>query len=143
MRGRGFLGVLALGACATAPVAGTLGSGTVAKPAQLVSAGVPTEEEDRALSVSRSAFPDIGYARCFTSASRATGARVAMTYDVTVRGRAANIRVTEATAPCFERFAIDALTRWRFAPRVEDGRLLPSIGEESAIAFSFHGPAPR
>lgn len=61
--------------------------------------------------------------------------RVTVIFDVTVQGRAANIRVADTSNDCFNNAAVSTLRRWRFNPRTVDGAPRPDIGKQATLNF--------
>lgn len=61
--------------------------------------------------------------------------RVTVVFDVTVQGRAANIRVADTSNDCFNNAAVSTLRRWRFDPKTVDGAPRPDIGKQATLNF--------
>lgn len=61
--------------------------------------------------------------------------RVTVIFDVTVQGRAANIRVADTSNDCFNNAAVSTLRRWRFDPKTVDGAPRPDIGKQATLNF--------
>ena len=64
---------------------------------------------------------------------------VETSFNITADGRVAGERVIAASNSCFERAAINALKRWRFAPQQIDGRAKASY--DQVYTFVFKQPA--
>lgn len=62
---------------------------------------------------------------------------VVVEFDVTPEGSVINVRVLDSTNSCFNRAAIRAVERWRYAPRVVDGNAQPRFGVRTAIDFGM------
>ena len=62
---------------------------------------------------------------------------VVVEFDVTPEGSVINPRVLESTNTCFNRAALRAVQRWRYAPRVIDGEAQPRFGVRTAIDFGM------
>ncbi|MEM9618180.1 MAG: TonB family protein [Pseudomonadota bacterium] len=61
--------------------------------------------------------------------------RVTVIFDVTVQGRAANIRVADTSNDCFNNAAVSTLRRWRFNPKTVDGAPRPDVGKQATLNF--------
>lgn len=62
---------------------------------------------------------------------------VVVEFDVTPEGAVINARVLDSTNSCFNRAAMRAVERWRYAPRVVDGNAQPRFGVRTAIDFGM------
>ena len=62
---------------------------------------------------------------------------VTVEFDVTPEGSVINVRVVNSTNACFNRAAMRAVERWRYAPRIIDGRAQPRFGVRTAIDFGM------
>jgi len=62
---------------------------------------------------------------------------VVVEFDVTPEGSVINARVLDSTNTCFNRAAMRAVERWRYAPRVVDGNAQPRFGVRTAIDFGM------
>ena len=60
---------------------------------------------------------------------------VRLMLDVTERGEAVNLRVADSDDPCFDRYALRAVSQWRYAPLLIDGQARSRRGVETAITF--------
>ena len=60
---------------------------------------------------------------------------VTVMFDVTPRGRAANIRAVGSSNNCFESAAISTLRRWRFSPRTVNGVAQADVGKQATLNF--------
>ncbi|MEL7490072.1 MAG: TonB family protein [Pseudomonadota bacterium] len=121
-----FDGLPALEAAAPAPA-------ETAAPA----IGAPAPElpfmiEARAIEQVEPVYPS----RCEAGAAATESVTVAFT--VTVEGGVASERVVDATNACFERASLNAIRRWRFAPRTVDGA--PQAAFEQTVTFPFNKP---
>ena len=74
------------------------------------------------------------------AAARTTTGKVTLRFDVTPGGAVENVRAVSATDPCFVAAAVEAARRWRYAPKVVDGRPVAQRGVETVLRFD---PAPR
>ena len=113
---------------------GTRASGTVASPADLSADGVDAASlgvEPDAMPLVR--IPPSGFERCIMHAAAGSVASVTLMFDVTAEGRTANIRVTDATDPCYERYTIRAAEKWRYA--IVDGQAVPRRGVTTVMRF--------
>lgn len=64
---------------------------------------------------------------------------VIVEFRVTASGSADNVRVTESTHRVFERAAIDAVSKFRFRPRVLNGEPVAVDGVKRRITFTLEG----
>ena len=64
---------------------------------------------------------------------------VEVTFNVTADGRVAGARVLSTSNSCFNRAAINAVKRWRFAPRLIEGKKRPAY--DQVWTFPFKKPA--
>ncbi len=62
---------------------------------------------------------------------------VVVEFDVTPEGSVINARVLDSTNACFNRAAMRAVERWRYAPRIIDGQAQPRFGVRTAIDFGM------
>lgn len=62
---------------------------------------------------------------------------VTVRFDVNERGRAHNVAVVESSNKVFEMAAIRAAEKFRFKPKVVDGRPLPSLGVSYRFRFEL------
>lgn len=62
---------------------------------------------------------------------------VTVEFDVTPEGSVINARVLNSSNSCFNRAAMRAVERWRYAPRVVDGNAQPRFGVRTAIDFGM------
>lgn len=62
---------------------------------------------------------------------------VVVEFDVTPEGSVINVRVIDSSNSCFNRAAMRAVERWRYAPRVVDGSAQPRFGVRTAIDFGM------
>lgn len=107
----------------------------------------PTDVETR-LAPAPAAEPTIVKARAIRSvapkypercaAGAAVSESVALAFDVTAEGRAANARVETSSNSCFHSAALAALGRMRFSPRTIDGR--PSVETGKGLTVQFDLP---
>jgi TonB family protein len=63
---------------------------------------------------------------------------VAVAFTITAEGGVVSERILETSNPCFDRAALNALKRWRFAPRTIDGAPRPAF--EQRATFNFEKP---
>lgn len=74
-------------------------------------------------------FPD----RC---QGRSAGTNtVAIEFDVTPQGQTINPRVISSTDSCFDRYAIRAVERWKYQPKIVDGEPQPRRGVRTSFKF--------
>ncbi len=64
---------------------------------------------------------------------------IGVAFTVTATGAVASERIIDASNPCFERAALNALRQWRFSPRTVDGAAKPAFDQR--FQFQFHRPA--
>lgn len=68
-------------------------------------------------------------------AAAASAETVALAFTITPGGAVVSERVMEASNPCFERAALNALKRWRFSPRTIDGAPRPAFEQQVTLRF--------
>lgn len=61
--------------------------------------------------------------------------RVTVRFDVSVAGRAENVRVVDTTNHCFNSSAISTLRRWRFDPKTVDGAARADLAKQATLNF--------
>ena len=61
--------------------------------------------------------------------------RVVVEFTVTAGGRVADARVIESSHPVFERPALAAVARFRYQPRIIDGKRIAVTGQRTEFAF--------
>lgn len=71
--------------------------------------------------------------RCEPSAAATETVDVAFT--ITPNGDVVSERVASSTNPCFERAALNAITRWRFSPKMIDGAPRPAFEQQASFRF--------
>lgn len=72
------------------------------------------------------------------AASRGIEGYVIMEFTITETGGVANIVVVEASPPgMFDRAAIRAMERWKYKPKVVDGKPVPRHGVQNKISFNL------
>lgn len=64
---------------------------------------------------------------------------VTLAYTITPEGQVVTERVVDTTNKCFDRAALNAITRWRFEPRTVDGAPRPAF--EQIVKFNFLRPS--
>lgn len=60
---------------------------------------------------------------------------VVVEFNVTPEGTVVNVEVIDSTNRCFNRAAMRAVERWRYAPRIVDNEAQPRFGVRTAIDF--------
>ncbi|WP_395072376.1 TonB family protein [Hyphococcus sp.] len=60
---------------------------------------------------------------------------VTIIFDVSAEGRAVNSRVVSSTNGCFESEALRTVGRWRFDPRMVDGKAAVEAGKRATLNF--------
>lgn len=66
-------------------------------------------------------------------------------FDVTAEGRTENIRVFDSTNSCLNASAVAAVKKWKYRPKIEDGKPVARTGVQTAVTyelFSSSTPAP-
>jgi TonB family protein len=97
---------------------------------QLVSLIEDAEGDARALIIVQPAFPEI-------PEGVPSQGWVLLEYDVTADGRVSNPRVLEGeNQQLFADAALAATEKWRFKPRMEDGKRLPQAGMRARLDFN-------
>lgn len=64
---------------------------------------------------------------------------VDLVFTITPEGAVVSERVAGASNPCFERSALNALKRWRFSPKTDNGAPRPAF--EQQVSFRFDRPS--
>jgi TonB family protein len=74
------------------------------------------------------------------------GANVQLQFDITAAGAVENVSVVKSDDPRFEQSAVDALSKWRYLPRLAAGKRVRHDGVHTIIRFQLTGdqkdPAP-
>lgn len=78
------------------------------------------------------------FVRCIRS-DEAKTERVSLEFDVTPDGQVTNVRVLDSTDRCYERSAIRAAQRWKYRPKVVDGKNEPRFGVRTVIRYEVGG----
>ncbi len=60
---------------------------------------------------------------------------VAIEFDVTPQGQVINVRIVSSTNPCFDRASIRAAERWKYQPKVVDGKPQPRLGVRTNFKY--------
>ena len=68
---------------------------------------------------------------------RGDSGRVTLRFTIDVDGTTKDIEVVEATSPVFERPAVEALSKWRYALQRENGTLVARHGVQTVIRFEL------
>lgn len=63
--------------------------------------------------------------------------QVFIRYDISTEGETKNVEVVATTNECFNESAVGSVQRWRYEPRIVDGRALERIGVETIITFKL------
>jgi TonB family protein len=64
-------------------------------------------------------------------------ASVLLEFTITVDGTTKDIVVVESSDPVFNQAAVDALARWRYRPKIEDGQPVERRGVKTKIIFQL------
>ena len=126
MRMRFVVIALLLAGCAT----GGEADSRSARPVQ--DAGVASAEDRDAQPLVR--VPPEGFGRCVAGATRPVEV-VHLTFDVTADGRPTNVRVIDTTNSCYDSASIEAVRKWRYDPKVIDGRPVTRRGVEVTMRY--------
>lgn len=78
------------------------------------------------------------FQRCIRSDERRVE-RVNLEFDVTPEGQVTNVRVVDSTDSCYERSAIRAAQRWKYNPKIVDGKAEPRLGVRTTIRYEVGG----
>ncbi|MCQ8184883.1 energy transducer TonB [Parvularcula maris] len=78
--------------------------------------------------------PPQGFEHCIRGRTGKVG-RTEVEFDVTKTGRVTNVRVVDSLDPCFDKYVVRAVSRWRYSPKMVDGEALPRYGVRSEINF--------
>lgn len=70
--------------------------------------------------------------RCQDEAGRH---RVTVEFDVNPQGQTVNPRVISSTDSCFDRYAVRAVERWKYQPKIVDGEATPRRGVRTSFVF--------
>lgn len=62
---------------------------------------------------------------------------VVVTFDVTPEGAVVNARVLDSTNTCFHSAAIRSVERWKYQPKIVDGKAQPRRGVQTQITFQL------
>jgi TonB family protein len=74
------------------------------------------------------------------------GGYVQLEFDITTAGKVENVRVVKSDDAQFEQSAFDALSKWRYLPRLTAGKRVRRDGVQTIIRFVLTGdadPPPR
>lgn len=63
---------------------------------------------------------------------------VVVSFDVAKNGETENVRIVEASNPCFEEAVIAAVRNWTYTPRRENGRRVPQTGLTTTFTFKLN-----
>jgi len=74
--------------------------------------------------------------RCLSRADDEENVRVEI--DVDENGDVADVRIIDSTNSCFDREVIRAVRRWKYQPKVQDGKAVPRAGVRTTL--TFRGP---
>jgi len=73
------------------------------------------------------------------AASRGIEGYVVMEFTITETGAVTNIKVVEANPPgIFDRAAIRAMERWKYKPKIVDGKPVPRHGVRNQLTFKLN-----
>jgi TonB family protein len=64
-------------------------------------------------------------------------ASVVLEFTITVEGTTKDIVVVESSDPVFNQAAVDALAKWRYSPKIEDGQPVERRGVKTRIVFQL------
>lgn len=70
-------------------------------------------------------------------ASKGIEGVVLVQFDVTAEGNVANIQVISSPNPCFNRAVIRAVSGWKYAPVIRDGRPMARYGVTERLVFEL------
>lgn len=74
------------------------------------------------------------------AASRGIEGYVIMEFTITETGGVTNIKVVEANPPgMFDRAAIRAMEKWKYKPKIVDGKPVPRHGVQNKLTFTLDG----
>ncbi|MEM6649397.1 MAG: TonB family protein [Pseudomonadota bacterium] len=60
---------------------------------------------------------------------------VRLRFNVTPEGEVTDVQVVDSTQSCFNRSAIRSAQRWKYQPKIVEGKPAPRIGVETVIRF--------
>ena len=76
------------------------------------------------------------------AAQRGLEGYVVLSYTVNERGETEDIRVVESSAAEFDRASIESIEKYRYRPRIVDGRTVAVEGVTSRVVFELTSPEP-
>jgi TonB family protein len=65
---------------------------------------------------------------------------VTLRFDVAATGRLENVGIVDSTDPVFENAALAALAKWKYLPRLAEGKRVPSRNVQTVIRFALAKP---
>ncbi|MFC6476100.1 TonB family protein [Pseudomonas asuensis] len=115
-------GTSAPAAAPSAPVQAPVATAGAKTATSAGPAGLPTGSIDdsdiRPLKMDQPKYPDV-------LRRRGLSGEVKVLFTVTADGRITDVEILESSNKMFERSVLDALSSWRFAPRVSGGQIVP------------------
>jgi protein TonB len=69
--------------------------------------------------------------------SRGQSGDVTLRFTIAADGTTKDIEIVDATSPIFERPAVEALSKWRYAPPTENGNRVEKRGVQTVISFAL------
>jgi TonB family protein len=76
-----------------------------------------------------------GFEGCLKASSTGRVYITELEFDIRPDGSVANAAVIAGDDPCLDRYAVKALSRWRFEPPMQDGEPTARTGIRTAIRF--------
>lgn len=63
--------------------------------------------------------------------------KVVVQFDVTAEGAVENVMVIESTGKCFNKPAVESVSKWRYRPLIVDGVAAPRRGVQTSVTFEL------
>ena len=98
--------------------------------------GAPRSEEPEPDAQPSVRVPPVGFERCIPDGPSTEV--VGLRFDVSATGEVVNVRVTDSTDPCYDRYALRSAGRWRYEPKLVDGRPAVRRGVQTRLTFETH-----
>ena len=83
-------------------------------------------------------FPPTYPERC---RQRGIEGEVVVQFDVTEIGSVENPRILSSDNGCFDRESVKAIKRWKFDPKIVNGKAVPQYGVQEVIIYEFEDEA--
>ena len=83
-------------------------------------------------------FPPTFPERC---RQRGIEGQVVVQFDVTAIGSVENPRILSSDNSCFDRESLKAIKRWKFDPKIVNGKAVPQYGVQEVIIYEFEDEA--